>query len=131
MDLADELQKIYDSEINIEVSWLWDGGIEVRLGDRLNGFLAEANVPSAADIAPWLQEAVAHFYPESTYAQSVSVEVKERAPRQIFSPPLSGAQVMCPHCGAPNPNLGRMEEIIAFVCSRCGAGVEVEPPKVQ
>jgi hypothetical protein len=31
MDLAAELQKIYDSEINIELSWFWDGGIEVRL----------------------------------------------------------------------------------------------------
>ena len=37
MDLAAELQKIYDSEINVEISWLWDGGIEVRLGDHLNG----------------------------------------------------------------------------------------------
>jgi hypothetical protein len=38
MDLAAELQKIYASEINVEISWLWDGGIEVTLGDRLNGF---------------------------------------------------------------------------------------------
>jgi hypothetical protein len=30
-----ELQKIYDSEINIRVGWLWDGGIEIRLGDEL------------------------------------------------------------------------------------------------
>ena len=35
IDLPAELQKIYDSEINVEVSWLWDGGIEVRLGDRV------------------------------------------------------------------------------------------------
>ena len=41
IDLAAELQKIYDSEINVEVSWVWDGGIEVRLGDRLNGYVAE------------------------------------------------------------------------------------------
>jgi hypothetical protein len=33
MDLAAELQKIYDSEINIEIriSWMWDGNIDVRL----------------------------------------------------------------------------------------------------
>jgi hypothetical protein len=47
------------------------------------------------------------------------------------NPPMVGAQVTCPHCGAPNPNLGRIEEIIAFVCSHCGAGVQVEPPKIQ
>ena len=29
-DLAIELQKIYDSEINMEISWFWDGGIDIR-----------------------------------------------------------------------------------------------------
>jgi hypothetical protein len=51
MDLAAELQRIYDSEINIRISWLWDGGIEVRLGDEMNGFLAEETVKSASEIA--------------------------------------------------------------------------------
>ena len=41
MDLDTELQKIYDSEINISISWLWDDGIVVRLGDTINGYLAE------------------------------------------------------------------------------------------
>jgi hypothetical protein len=131
MDLAVELQKMYDSEINVELSWLWDGGIDVRLGDRLNGYVAETNVPLVADIVPWLQEAIAHFYPSSMYAQGLSIDVRERASRQIFASPMSGARVTCPHCGAPNPNLGRMEEIIAFLCSHCGAAVEVEPPKIQ
>jgi hypothetical protein len=40
MDLATKLQKIYDSEINAEISLLWDGGIDVRLGDRMNGYVA-------------------------------------------------------------------------------------------
>lgn len=61
MDLATELQKIYDSEINVSIGWLWDEGIDVRLGDLLNGFLAEENVPSTDQIVPWLQEAIAHF----------------------------------------------------------------------
>lgn len=39
--LTTELQKIYDSEINVRISWIWDGGIQVRLGDEMNGFLAE------------------------------------------------------------------------------------------
>ena len=50
MDIAAELQKTYDSEINVEISWLWDGGIDIRIGDRLNGFLAETNVPQVAGI---------------------------------------------------------------------------------
>jgi hypothetical protein len=79
MDLATELQKIYDSEINVEISWFWDGGIIVRLGDKMNGCLAEENVTSSADILPWLQEAIAHFLPTSTYAQSLDEAVRSSA----------------------------------------------------
>jgi hypothetical protein len=50
MDLAAELQRIYDSEINAEISWFWDGGFTVRLGDKMNGFLAEEVVNSVAEI---------------------------------------------------------------------------------
>jgi hypothetical protein len=49
---AAELQKIYDSEINVRISWLWDGGIDVRLGDDMNGYLAEENVRSRAKSFP-------------------------------------------------------------------------------
>ena len=129
MDIAAELQKIYDSEINVEISWLWDGGIEVRLGDRLNGFLAETNVSLVANILPWLQEAIAHFYPDSTYAKGLPMEVRDRRGCRSLSRQWSAAHVTCPHCGARNPNFGRMEEIIAFVCSHCGAAVEVVPPR--
>jgi hypothetical protein len=54
----DELQKIYDSEINVSKSWLWDGGIDVKLGDRMNGYVAAENVRSMSEIVPWLQEAI-------------------------------------------------------------------------
>jgi hypothetical protein len=77
VDLALELQKIYDSEINLRISWLWDGGIEVRLGDEINGFLAEETFAHAAGIAPWLQQVIAHFYPDSTYARSLPDEVRQ------------------------------------------------------
>lgn len=131
MDLAAELQKIYDGEINVELSWFWDGGINVRLGDRVNGFDAEDTVTAVADIVPWLQEAIAHFYPDSTYSKGLDPELRERAARQVFRPPWTGARVTCPHCGSPNPNLGMMDEIVAFVCSHCGESVKVQPPKVQ
>jgi hypothetical protein len=48
IDLAFELQRIYDSEINIRIDWLWDGGIDVYLGDVANGYVAYENVQSAA-----------------------------------------------------------------------------------
>ena len=76
-NLAIELQKIYDSEINVRIGWLWDGGIEVRLGDDMNGYLAEETVRMVAEIIPWLQAAIAHFYPGSSYALSLGSELRE------------------------------------------------------
>ena len=66
-------------EINVCISWLWDGGIDVRLGDEMNGYLAEENVSSTGDIVPWLQEAIAYFYPHSTYPKSLDPQTRERA----------------------------------------------------
>jgi hypothetical protein len=125
-----ELQKIYDSEINVRIRWFWDAGITVALGDELSGFVAEETVPSVADIVPWLQEAIAHFYPTSTYASSLPPEIRERAVRQLFHAPRIGASANCPHCGAPNAAGTMFDELIVFVCARCGASVEVRP-KVQ
>ena len=93
MDLATELQKIYDSEINIRIGWFWDCGIEVRLGDEVNGFLAEEHVQLVVEIIPWLQEAIAHFYPDSDYARSLSPELKERSRHRLCQPPKVSGQV--------------------------------------
>jgi len=92
MELAAELRRICDSEINIRINWLWDGdvegwrGIEVWVGD-MNGYLAQETVPSADEIVPWLQEAIAHFYPDSAYAKSLAADVRERAKTRVFLPP--------------------------------------------
>ena len=82
--------KIGDSEINVSMSWVWDGGIDVRLDDAINGFLAEENVPSTDEIVPWLQEAIAHFYPDSTYAKSLPAGVAERTRARLYLPPQAG-----------------------------------------
>jgi hypothetical protein len=130
--LAAELQKIYDSEINVWISWFWDCRIEVRLGDEMNGYQAAETVKSVADVLPWIQDAIAHFYPESTYAASLGGDVRQRADSRAFQPPRIGTSVSCPHCGAPHSAPATtMEEHICFVCSRCGEPVKVKPPQVQ
>lgn len=131
MDLGTELQKIYDSEINIRIGWVWDGGIEVRLGDEMNGFVAEEYVQSVAEIISWLQEAIAHFYPDSDYAASLSPEIRERAFNRLFRPPTTGAQVICPHCGAPHAAPPGVDELFAFICTRCGNSVDLTRPRLQ
>ena len=87
MDLADELQRIYDAKINLRISWLVDGGLTVLIGDDDKGYIAEETVPSLADLLPWVQEAIAHFYPESTYAKFLDPEIHERAANRTFTKP--------------------------------------------
>ena len=62
-NLEQELQKMYDSEIHVDIGWLWDGGIDVSIGnDEVTG-----NVATVAEVLPWLQEAIAKKLPESKY----------------------------------------------------------------
>jgi len=129
--LAIELQKIYDSEINVRIGWVWDSGIDVRLGDDMNGYLAEETVRSLDEVLPWLQEALAPFYPESAYAASLGPKVRDRARLRLFRPPKTGAQVICTHCGAPHAAPPGMDELIQFVCHHCGNSVVVKAPSVQ
>src|SRR5262249_38875133 len=100
------------------------------LGDEVNGYVAYEGVQSSVGIAPWLQSAIAHFYPESTYAKSLGEEFIEGAKTLLFQPPPIAAQVTCPHCGAPHAAPAGMTELISYVCQNCGAEVTVEPPKV-
>jgi hypothetical protein len=93
---------IYDSEINIGMNWMWDGGIVLRLGDEIDGYIAEETVRKVADALPWFQEAIAHFHPTSEYAQNLGPDVDERGAHRVFTPPMVSASVICPNCGAPN-----------------------------
>ena len=49
-------QQLYDDEINFEVSCFWDDGFHVRLGDRMNGYRAEAHVATWQEVEAWLRE---------------------------------------------------------------------------
>ena len=68
MELGSVIDALYASEINCSLSTFWDGGIEVKLGDEMNGFVAEKNVKTTAQAAAWLDSAAREHYPESTYA---------------------------------------------------------------
>jgi hypothetical protein len=52
-DLKEILISLYASEINASISWLWDGGIDVKLGDSLNGYKAEGKVDTFGEAAEW------------------------------------------------------------------------------
>lgn len=122
---------MYDSEINVRISWLWDGGIDVWIGDDLNGYVAQETVTSVVDVGPWFQEAIAHFYPNSTYAKSLDPACRERAMNRLFQPPRIGAQVRCPHCRSPHASPVAFDQLLAYTCEHCGQFVEVPPPKTH
>ena len=68
-----ELQKIYDSEINISINTLWDGGFDLKLGDEMNGYVEEGNVSKATEIIPWFQAAIRTHFPRSRYIHNLMV----------------------------------------------------------
>jgi hypothetical protein len=53
-DLEEILGSLCASEINASISWLWDGGIDLKLGDALNGYRAEGKVGTFGAAAEWL-----------------------------------------------------------------------------
>ena len=64
--LEQELQKIYDSEINITLR-TGDKDVLVALGNDFTGFSAEGSLASVADVIPWFQNAIHEHYPSSKY----------------------------------------------------------------
>lgn len=68
------LQRLYDSEINASISTFWDGGFEVKIGDDMNGFMAEANVRDYAEAEVWLEAEAKRLFPTSVFATGVYPE---------------------------------------------------------
>lgn len=61
-------ERLYNSEISFDVSCFWDGGFDVKLGHGMNGFKAQTNVRTWAEVEPWLEaQALVHF-PNSVFA---------------------------------------------------------------
>jgi hypothetical protein len=78
INVGEILDDLYASEINVEISWFWDGGIDVkiggrgisvRLGDRLNGYGAKGKVKTITEAAVWLRDQACQHYPDSEFAR--------------------------------------------------------------
>lgn len=61
-------QRLYKSEINFQISCFWDGGFDVKLGDTMNGWKAEANIYTYDEALQWLDQQARQSYPDSQYA---------------------------------------------------------------
>ena len=63
------MQDLYHSEINVSISTFWDAGYDVKLGDAMNGFVEETNLPLWGMVEPCLIGAAIRAYPQSLFAQ--------------------------------------------------------------
>jgi hypothetical protein len=71
-DLVKTLQALYDSEINITITMLWDGGVDFAFISYMQFDEATPddwhNVRSFAELADAIHERALKEYPESDYA---------------------------------------------------------------
>ena len=60
---------LHASEMNGEISWFCDNSWGATIGDKLNGYRAEAaELPSLGYAAPWLCDRAVELYPDSEFA---------------------------------------------------------------
>ena len=71
-DLGAVLQALYNSEINIEMKWFWDGGIEYRIGDELNGWKYESQKQTVREAVTDIARNACRVYPASGFAAKYS-----------------------------------------------------------
>jgi hypothetical protein len=62
------LQRLYDSEINASITWMYDAGFDWKLGDDANGWKAQGTGRTIEDAARQLASAAMTTYPASEFA---------------------------------------------------------------
>jgi hypothetical protein len=68
MELGATIEALYESEINCSVTTFWSAGIDVKLDDEMNGFVAEKECKTASEAAEFLDRAAREKFPDSSYA---------------------------------------------------------------
>jgi hypothetical protein len=74
-NLAETLQAMYDSEINVTITMLWDGGFDFAFCSYMDPLYRDLGEPgwhhvrAGAELADALHTAALHEYPDSGYAR--------------------------------------------------------------
>jgi hypothetical protein len=68
MDIEIVMRNLYASEINCSICSFWDNHWDVKIGDEMNGFVAEGNFESLDECATFLDQQARKHFPESSYA---------------------------------------------------------------
>ena len=55
-DLTELLQSLYNEEINVSIQWFWDSGIDLVIGDRINGYTQRFNFYTMESMAEYIED---------------------------------------------------------------------------
>ena len=92
-EMASFISDLHDSEINGEISWFYDGVWGVKIGDRLNGYHAEATFISMPQALRWLRDKALELYPDSAFAKDYRRSHPDYEPRpEIGAAPWPGIE---------------------------------------
>jgi hypothetical protein len=69
LDVEAILNDLHVSKVNASISLSCEGRIEVKLGDALNGYDAEAKVDTLAEAAEWLRDKALMHYSRSEFSR--------------------------------------------------------------
>ena len=66
MSPSQKIQYVYDLELNAVITWFFDAGFEVSIGDDVNGWIETADGFRTFDeAADWLYQRALEMFPES------------------------------------------------------------------
>jgi hypothetical protein len=69
LDVETILNDLHASSVRASISLSCDGRIDVKLGDPLNGYVAEAKADSSAEAAEWLRSKALMHYPRCEFSR--------------------------------------------------------------
>lgn len=69
VNYLEELQKIYESEINVSIETFFDDGVSVKIGDNLNGFKFRKTLKTYSEAMETIIQKVQELYPDSIYSK--------------------------------------------------------------
>jgi hypothetical protein len=67
LDIEAILNDLYASEINASISWIWDGGFHVILGDPQQA--ERRAIPTIGEAVAWLRDQACTHYPDSEFVR--------------------------------------------------------------
>jgi len=63
-------EQLYNSEINLQFGWFWDAGFDVKMGDEMNGFIAEFSDHDLQKCLEWIELKAKELYPDSKFTKT-------------------------------------------------------------